>query len=366
MKDDSFVPLLELQRGSIVESIHVGALVVVNAQGRQIASLGNPYQVAFLRSSAKPFQLLPFVERGGPEHFGLTQQDLAIACASHETSRRHLEVVAAFQAKVGISEADLQCGPHLPGDPEMLRYVLCNRISPTPNFNNCSGKHTAMLAHAKMRGLPLESYLSPDHPVQRDLLACLAEMSDLSPQEIAIGIDGCSAPNFAMPLYHTALAMARLCDPRDLPEPRARACHTITTAMTTHPEMISGPGEFDCELMKIGRGRLIAKRGAEGFQVVGLLPGVIDEYGVGIALKVADGDLSTRDDRLFPRSRVRPAVILEVLRQLGALDRERMSQLEAFGPQRILRNHAGLVIGRSYPVFSLASHPISYPVSSNL
>ncbi len=358
MQNQSFVPVLELQRGELVESVHLGALAIVDAQGHLLASLGDPYHVAFLRSSAKPFQLLPFVERGGPQHFGLTPQEIAIACASHETARAHLETVATFQAKVGIRESDLQCSPHLPGDPDMLRQVLCHNVVPTPNFNNCSGKHTAMLAHARMRGLPLETYLSPDHPIQRDILMALAEMSDLSPDQIALGVDGCSAPNFALPLYHAALATARLCDPRHLPERRAQACRMITAAMLAHPEMISGPGEFDCELMRVGEGRWIAKRGAEGFQVVGLMPGVIGEYGAGIALKIADGDLSTRDERLVPRSRVRPAVILEVLRQIGVLDSLTLSRLQEFGPQRILKNHAGLVTGRSYPVFSLNLHSV--------
>jgi L-asparaginase II len=347
-------PLLELTRGRVLESTHFGDIAIVHPHGHLLHSHGDPHTVAFLRSSAKPFQVLPFVERGGVEHFGFTQKELALSCASHETARIHLEAVAALQAKIGIRESDLQCGPHLPGDPEMLRLAIKNNLIPTANFNNCSGKHTAMLAHAKMRGLPLDSYLSPDHPVQRDILAGLAEMSGLSPERIARGTDGCSAPNFALPLVNSALAMARLCDPRGLSETRAAACNKITSAMIAHPEMVSGVGEFDCELMKVGEGKIITKRGAEGFQILGLLPGVIAEHGVGIAFKVTDGDPGRMNDQLESRPRVRPAITLEILRQLGALDESQLQALSGFGPKRVLKNHAGLVTGESYPVFQLA------------
>lgn len=349
-----FEPLLELRRGGTVESVHFGAIAVVDSGGQLLACCGDPRLVAFLRSSAKPFQALPFVERGGMETFGLTPRELALACASHETAQIHLDAVRAMQSKIGLRESDLQCGPHLPGDVEMLRHVIKNDIIPTANFNNCSGKHTAMLAHAKMRGLPLETYLSPDHPIQRDILAALSEMCGIPAEEIRPGVDGCSAPNFAMPLFNAAFGAARLCDPRGLPQTRAEACRKIVSAMTSHPEMVSGYGEFDCELMRLGGGGILAKRGAEGYQIVGLRPGVIGERGVGIAFKVADGDPGRMDEALHSRPRVRPAVTLEILRQLGALDEAQIGKLSAFGPKRVLKNYAGLVTGESYPVFELA------------
>jgi L-asparaginase II len=348
-----FEALFELTRGRIVESIHLGAIAVVDAQSNLLHSIGDPNTVAFLRSSAKPFQALPFVERGGVETFGLTPRELALACASHETAQIHLDAVAALQAKVGIQESNLQCGPHLPSDADMLRLTIKNDLRPTANFNNCSGKHTAMLAHAKMRGLPLDSYLSNDHPIQRDILAAFSEMCGLPADEVSLGVDGCSAPNFAAPLHNSALAMARLCDPRELDESRAAACNKITSAMTSFPEMVSNFGEFDCELMKVGEGKIVTKRGAEGFQVVGILPGVISERGIGITFKVTDGDPGRMDDKLVSRARVRPAVTLEILRQLGALNEGQLKQLSAFGPKKVLKNYAGIVTGESYPVFEL-------------
>jgi L-asparaginase II len=259
-------PILELTRGRVVESTHLGSIATVDSTGKLLYSYGDPHMVAFLRSAAKPFQAIPFVERGGAEHFNFTQSELSISCASHETAQFHLDAVRAMQAKIGIQEDHLQCGAHLPGDADMLRTMIRQDIKPTPNFNNCSGKHTAMLAHAKMRDLPLENYLDRDHPIQQDILAVISEMCGIEKEKIELGIDGCSAPNFALPLLNTALGMARLCDPRNLTDSRAIACRKITAAMTSHPEMVAGYGEFDTELMKTGVGRIITKRGAEVFR----------------------------------------------------------------------------------------------------
>ncbi|MCX6060319.1 MAG: asparaginase [Chloroflexi bacterium] len=347
-------PLLEITRGNVVESTHFGSIAVVDSTGKLLHSYGDPDGVAFLRSSAKPFQALPFVERGGVEHFNLTQSELALACASHETAQMHLDVVKAMQAKIEIQESDLQCGPHLPGDASNLRLVIQKGITPTPNFNNCSGKHTAMLAHAKMRGLPIENYLAHDHPIQQDILTAFSEMCGIEKEKIELGIDGCSAPNFAIPLLNAALGMARMCDPRTLSEARATACKKITSAMTAHPEMISNYGEFDCELMQIGKGLIVTKRGAEGFQIIGLMPGVCGENGVGIAFKVTDGDKSAMNENLETSTRVRPSVTLEILRQLKALNESQLQALAKFGPRKILKNYAGINTGISQPVFKLA------------
>jgi L-asparaginase II len=350
---DAVQPILELTRGHVVESTHFGSIVIVDSQGKLLHSYGDSHKVAFLRSSAKPFQAIPFVERGGVEHFNFAQKELAISCASHETAQFHLDTVKAMQAKIGIQEDHLQCGAHLPGDSAMLRLIIKHDIKPTANFNNCSGKHTTMLAHAKMRGLPLENYLDHAHPIQQDILSTFSEMCGIEKEKIELGIDGCSAPNFAIPLVNAALGMARLCDPRGLSESRATACRKITAAMTAHPEMVSNYGEFDCELMRAGAGKIITKRGAEGYQIIGLMPGVYGESGVGIAFKVADGDASRMNDNLESSARVRPAVALEILRQLKALNEAQLKLLAGFGPTKQLKNHRGLVTGESHPVFDL-------------
>jgi len=206
-----------------------------------------------------------------------------------------------------------------------------------------------------MRGLPLEKYLDLEHPIQQDILASFAEMCLLPVKEIELVTDGCSAPNFAVPLYNAALAAARLCDPHELAEMRASACRKITSAMTTYPEMVSGYGEFDCELMKVGEGRIVCKRGAEGYQITGLLPGTLEPNspGVGISLKVSDGDASRMSLDLAHNNRVRPAVMLEILRQLGALSSGQEQALAAFGPRMSIKNHRGIITGQSRPVFEI-------------
>jgi len=348
-------PLFETTRGDIVESVHFGSVAVVDSTGKLLASKGDPHTIAFLRSSAKPFQALPFVERGGVEHFNFTARELSLACASHEGSDMHVKTVEEMQKKIGVDESFLQCGIHMPGDPDAFKSLIVSDQSPAANRNNCSGKHTAMLAHAKMRSLPLENYLDIEHPIQQDILASFAEMCVIPSEEIHLGTDGCSAPNYAAPLYNAALGMARFCDPRELSSARAEACRKITTAMTMHPEMVSGYGEFDCELMKAGDGKVVCKRGAEGFQIVGLLPGVLgkDSPGVGIAFKVSDGDASHRNINLEPSCRVRPAVTIEILRQLGALSSEQEQALGRFGPVVSIQNHRGIVTGKAYPLFEI-------------
>jgi len=349
------LPLFETTRGRIVESVHHGSIAVVDSNGKLISSHGDPDTVAFLRSSAKPFQALPFVERGGVEHFGFTARELSMSCASHNGSAMHVQTAEAMQKKVGIEESHLQCGTHMPDDADEFKSMIVNNRKPTPNYNNCSGKHTAMLAHAKMRGLPLENYLDINHPIQQDILASFAEMCLFPVAEIELGVDGCSAPNFAVPLYNAALGMARLCDPRELAEARATACRKITSAMTSHPEMISGYGEFDEQLMRVGEGKLVCKRGAEGYQIVGVMPGVIspNSPGLGIAFKVSDGDASRKADDLTTSNRVRPAVALEILRQLGAFSSKQEQALAGFGPVKSIQNHKGIITGQSRPVFEL-------------
>jgi L-asparaginase II len=348
-------PLFEVTRGQIVESVHYGSIAVVDSTGKLIASYGDPQTVAFLRSSAKPFQVLPFVERGGAEYFQFTPRELSLACASHEGSDMHVQAVIALQNKTGVEEAYLQCGAHLPSDVDELKALIVQDKQPRTNHNNCSGKHTTMLAHARMRGLPLESYLDINHPIQQDILVSFAEMCLLAVDQIQLGIDGCSAPNFAVPLYNAAYGFARLCDPNELAETRASACRKVTSAMTSHPEMVSGYGEFDEQLMKAGAGKIVCKRGAEGYQIVGVLPGILspDSPGIGITVKVSDGDASRLGSGLESTNRVRPAVVVEILRQLGVLSSKQKQALAAFGPESSITNHRGLVTGTSHPVFKL-------------
>ena len=279
---NTYEPVFELTRGKIVESIHFGAAAVVDAHGQLLARLGDPHLVTFLRSSAKPFQVLPFIERAGQEKFGLTQREIALMCSSHSGTDEQVETVKGMQAKIGVKVSDLLCGTHYPLHEPTADAMKLRGELPTAYRHNCSGKHTGMLAHARLLAAPLENYLDFDHPVQKNILQAFAEMCEVPVESVELGIDGCSAPNFAVPLYNAALAFARLCDPHDQSQSRAAACRTISSAMITHPDMVGGPGRFDTALMRAGKGFILVKGGAEGFQSIGLLPGALGAGSPGV------------------------------------------------------------------------------------
>lgn len=345
MFSDQLKILVELTRGPLVESVHFGALAVVDAQGALHASCGDPELVANLRSSSKPFQALPLIERGGAERFGLTDREVAITCASHMGTDDHVAVLRAMQAKIGVSEADLLCGVHPAGHTATAKEMLLRGEEPTANRHNCSGKHTGMLAHAVLRQLPTADYLNTSHEIQKTILRTFAEMTGLAPSEVLVGIDGCSAPTFAAPLRSAALGFARLADPSGLETTRAAALRRIFHAMTTHPDMIAGPGAFDTVLMRVGQGKIVCKGGAEGYQAIGLLPGACGagSPALGITYKIADGD---------PSGRARPVVGVEILRQLGALDDSQVKALAEFYT-RPIRNWREIEVGVIRPVFQL-------------
>lgn len=339
--------LLELTRGGRVESQHTGAITVADAQGRLVAACGDPERVVFLRSSAKPLQVLPVIESGAARAFAITPRELAVACASHTGAAIHLEAVRGLQARLGLTEADLGCGAHMPDDPASGADLICRGAAPTPVYNNCSGKHTGMLAVARHLGWPLAGYLAPEHPLQQLILRTVAEMFAVAPEAVGLGVDGCSAPNFAVPMRNAAAAFARLADPDGLPAPRAAAARAAFAAMTAHPEMVQCPGGSDTELMRALPGRLIAKRGAEGYQAIGLAPGALrpGSPALGIAIKVDDG-----------AARAVPPIAVEVLRQLGALGPEHLAQLAAAGVRapEPLYNWERQQVGEARPVFQLA------------
>lgn len=348
-----YSPIFELTRGETVESIHYGSVAVVDAHGQLITEFGDPYTITFLRSTAKPFQALPFIEHGGHERYGLTHREIALICASHSGTDAHVAVVQSIQRKSSVSEADLLCGVHPPSHEATAEAMRQRGELPTPNRHNCSGKHTGMVAYARLEELPTEDYINPSHPIQKIILNTFAEMCNLPPEGVALGTDGCSAPNFAVPLYNAALAYARLCDPAAgnvTPPARAEACRTITTAMSTNPDMVGGPGRFDTRLMEVAQGRIISKSGAEGYQGIGLLPGTLgpNSPALGIAFKISDGDL---------KKRARPAVALEILRQLGVLTDNEIGTLAEFGPSFPIYNWRKLVIGQAYPSLELKFRP---------
>jgi len=355
MTESPYLPIFELTRGDTVESIHDGALAVIDVHGNLIASYGDPNTVTFLRSTAKPFQALPFFEHDGPALLNLTSQEQAILCASHSGTDEHVAVIRSIQKKAGVDESELLCGVHEPYHKPTADRLHDQKEPLTSNRHNCSGKHTGMLSYVKLKQRSGEQlpeglmYIDPAHPIQKEILSTFAEMCDLPVDQVRIGIDGCSAPNFAVPLRNAALAFARLCDPETgnvRPPARAAACHTITSAMLSSPEMVGGPGRFDTALMQTTHGKIVSKAGAEAYQGLGLMPGALGSGtpALGIVLKISDGD---------DRKKVRTAVALEVLRQLGALSPAELVALADFGPTYQLYNWRKIMVGQAYPTFQL-------------
>ncbi|RCK74837.1 MAG: L-Asparaginase type 2-like superfamily [Anaerolineae bacterium] len=360
MTSPSFQPIYELCRGDsyqdlaneITESVHFGAVAIVDAHGKLLASYGDPNTITYLRSTAKPFQALPLIESEAAQQYGLEDDEIAIICSSHSGCDEHVAVVQKLQEKCGVRESDLLCGTHYPLHEETARALRQRGEKPTPNRHNCSGKHSGMIAFARFRNLSYDDYINPQHPIQQTIVATFAEMCRLPPEQVQVGTDGCSAPNFAVPLYNAALAYARLCDPLRggvLPARRVEACQRITHAMTTYAHLVGGPGRFDTCLMEAAQGKIVSKTGAEGYQGLGLMPGLLgkDSPGIGIALKISDGD---------QRGKVSAAVSIEVLRQIGALGEQVLNALSDFGPTLPLNNFRQLTVGTAKPIFNLQWH----------
>lgn len=339
------IPLVEVTRGRIVESVHFGSLCLSQADGKALLSLGDQTSPYFLRSSAKPFQLLAFLERGGVGYYSLEPREIAIMCASHSGTPAHMKVLEALQKKAGIEESLLQCGVHAPYHKPSADLLILDGTPLRPNHNNCSGKHTGMLSFARMTGVPLDSYLENSHPVQQAILKTFAEMCEVEAEKVELGVDGCTAPVFAVPLHAAALGYARLCQPGNLAENRASACRAITSAMAAHADMVAGPERFDTDGMFAGKGAFISKLGAEGYRGIGILPGRAHgiEGGLGLTIKVSDGDATYRATAV---------IAVAVLKALGVLDDSQIDALKRYN-RRPVTNWRGKEIGEIRPSHEL-------------
>lgn len=336
--------LVEVWRGPIIESRHRGHLTAVDGRGADIAALGLPETVTYVRSSGKPFQAIPLVVSGAADRFGFTEQEIAIACGSHSGESIHVDTVRSMLDKIGLDESALRCGVHEPFSADVSRELTRNQKSPSVLQNNCSGKHAGMLALALHVGAPTGTYDDWDNPVQQAIGATVADFSDIPLEQIAIGVDGCGAPVFGIPVRAMALMYARLVAPSDSFSERTRdACRRIVKAMIEFPLMIGGTKDrLDTELIKAGKGRLISKIGAEGVYTVGVLPSREWPNGLGLALKIEDGD----------DHRARPPAVIEALRQLDVLASNELAALASYAPT-VIRNRRGERVGEARAAFTL-------------
>ena len=328
-------PLIELTRGGVLESEHFGAVAVVDDQGKLIASAGDAHRLTFSRSTLKAFQALPLLEGGGHEIFGFESSHLAMLCASHNGEAMHVHAIDEMLNKINLSHRALECGCHVPA-----QYSYFD-TSPPPGtkwdqrHNNCSGKHAGFLAYCVQHGFPTANYVSPTHPLQQAIRQNIVGVVGIDENALKMGIDGCSSPNYAMPLSKIAYAYARLAAGINDSQ-FGSSFALLSNAMTTHPELVAGTGRNDLAFMQIGRGDWIAKVGADGVQAI-----ASKSRREAFAIKIADGNRIA----LF-------ATAVEVLAQLGWLDEAQAEQLMPWRAANII-NARGIQVGERRPAFAL-------------
>jgi L-asparaginase II len=274
-------PLAAVTRGALVESVHRGRLAICDPDGNVLEAVGDPEAYIYARSSAKPFQALPLVISGAADAFGLTDRELAVACASHNAEEPHLAAVRSILKKSGLTEEDLQSGAHPPlYEPEADRLIRSGE-EPGPIHGNCSGKHAGMLAVCVHEGYEPATYRDPGHPLQRRILGLIAEVCGLREDEVLVAGDNCGVPAFALPLRSFATGLARVATGNALPDELALAALRIGDAMREYPFMVAGTERLDTELMDSTD--LLVKGGAEAVLAAG------SRDGWGMALKMSDG-----------------------------------------------------------------------------
>lgn len=323
--------LARLTRTERLESLHRGHISVSDANGNLLASLGDPNLHTYIRSAAKPFQIIPLLESGAHQHYGFSDKEITVMMASHNGEPFHVEAVKGLLAKIGLTADHLRCGFHLPLLQAAAAVHIKENAPKSPIYNNCSGKHTGMLALAHFSNWPLETYLEPEHPVQKRIKHTVALFAGLEIEEVGVGMDGCSAPVFYMPLGSMALMYAKLAR-RD-----QQITKTVFDLMSNNPEMIAGSDRFDTEIMHVTEGKVVSKVGAEGIRCLG----IAGKVPFGVALKIEDGN-----------KRASQTIVLEILRQMNAITKEELAALAKFD-NPILRNHAGFEIGRLAVDFNL-------------
>lgn len=329
--------LVEVTRGAMVESRHRGRAVVADRQGRVAAHWGAVDDPVFPRSAIKPLQAIPLIESGATDALGLSDEEIALACASHNGEPAHTDRVAAWLARLGLGEADLACGPQPPRKQRDRARLARDGAEPGRLHNNCSGKHAGLLSTAHHKGEPTAGYQHLTHPVQQRVLGVLEQMSgqDLGPAPR--GVDGCSIPTIAVSLGGLAVAMARFADPADLPDRRIDSVLRIRRAWGGQPYLIAGRGRYDTDLIAATAGRVLVKTGAEGAYCAAL-----PELGLGLALKIEDGG-----------SRASAVALTAILQALGALAAAELEHLSSWARPPVI-NRAGETVGEIRPAPGLA------------
>ena len=324
--------LVNIWRGNAIESRHRGSVSVVESSGRPVLALGDVLLPVFARSAIKFLQAIPFVESGALEHFGLDDQHIALACASHNGEPAHTQLAQAWLELIRCDVDDLECGAELPLNKTTQFELMAEGHGPQRFHHNCSGKHLGMLSTCRFLDEKTRNYRLYNHTAQRrwfDVIQCL---SSTRVMQLPWGYDGCGIPTLAMPLQRIALAMARFGDASNVTEERRTAIQRIQCAVAAHPYLVAGKERLCTALMQHLAPQILVKVGAEGCYTA-----TLPERGLGIAIKVDDG-----------QDRAARVVLGAVLSHLGVLDDALAQELgEYIAPS--LTNSRGEVIGRAEP-----------------
>jgi L-asparaginase II len=327
--------VIEVTRGGMVESRHEGIAAIVKADGTVVSAWGDIEAPIYPRSANKPIQAMAFVESGAVERFGLRDEHISLACASHNGEPRHVETVRGWLKTMGLGEGDLECGTHPPRLPVTLEAMARAGEQPTAAFNNCSGKHTGMLSAAVAYGEPTKGYIKYDHPVQRRLREVMTDLCGRDANDFAYGTDGCGIPTLATPLKSLAQAMASMADPSRLSNRHAEAAGRIRGAISAEPFMMAGTGRFCTRVNSAAPGVVQIKSGAEGV-CCAMLP----TLGLGVALKMWDG-----------AGRACEVAMAAILAHLGTLPAKHRNDILAHP----VLNVVGLLVGEMRPAKSWLS-----------
>jgi L-asparaginase II len=331
--------LVEVTRGGIVESFHRGAVAVVDADGAVHTAFGDIERPVFPRSAVKVLQALPLVESGAAERYGLSDEELALACASHGGEAPHVAAAASMLAKAGLDDAALECGAHWPYHEGAQRSLAAAGREPGPLHNNCSGKHAGFVCLGCMMAAQtgragdvrafLRGYVQPDHPVMQEVGAAQQAATGWDLDRTARGTDGCSIPTYAIPLRHLAHAFARVATGVGLSPEHGRAARRLREAVARAPHMVAGSGRFDSRVMARLGERVFCKVGAEGVYCAAL-----PEVGLGVALKMDDGNTARAAEVVM-------AAVIEARLTLAGEDAALMRSLSRVE----MRNWNGIEVG---------------------
>ena len=326
---------IEIWRGDIVESKHAAHYCIVDNFGEIISRGGDPNLITYLRSASKPFQAMSVILAGAAEKFKITPKELALITGSHGGEKIHTELVISLLDRAGLSVDNLGCGTHPPFDKTTRTALYKSGGKPQLTHHNCSGKHAGMLLTALVDKVPLEEYLSPASRVQQRINNLICELTNLTPEELIVGIDGCSAPAHALSMKSAALAYARLINPTGMSTEIAEAANRVSRAMRSYPEMIGARQDRICtDLMRLGRVfELTAKSGAEGFYAAAWKDSTSGK-GIGMSIKIEDG-----------AERARNPLCIYLLQKHNIIPYELSQNLIKYAPGNIL-NGLKMVVGK--------------------